>query len=178
MPNSIADASPFFLFSGHFAAPLAFPPNHGSPSVSRPRIPAHATLTHREICHRGRTTHRTSKLIRSRRWTARDRSGPTRAAVLSGTRSRPERTLFSARRVVGPIFRKVHRAIQQHLNTGRTVAEMNAHHTVVHFPTVAIPLMTGTHRLVATLSRSRLVHATDSFGVRMVLGHDLLASIS
>lgn len=85
---------------------------------------------------------------------------------------------FSARRVVGPVFRQVHRAVQQHLKAGRTVAEMNAHNTVVHLPTVAIVLTTGAHRFLAALGRAGLIHATDRLGVRMVLDHDLLASIS
>ena len=55
---------------------------------------------------------------------------------------------------------------------------MNAHGTVVDLPTVAIPLATGTHRLVAALGRAGLVHATDGLGVGMVFGDDLLAAIS
>ncbi|MCZ6655342.1 MAG: hypothetical protein O7D91_20230 [Planctomycetota bacterium] len=55
---------------------------------------------------------------------------------------------------------------------------MNCHNTVVDLPTVPIPLPTNSHRMLAALGRARLVHATDSLGVRMVLSHDLLASIS
>ncbi len=55
---------------------------------------------------------------------------------------------------------------------------MNAHNTVVDLPTVAIPLATGAHRLVAALGRARLVNATDGLPMGMVLGHDLLAAIS
>lgn len=55
---------------------------------------------------------------------------------------------------------------------------MNGHHTVVDLAQTAIPLAGRAHRLVATLGRARLVNATDSLGVRMVFGHDLLTSIS
>lgn len=54
---------------------------------------------------------------------------------------------------------------------------MNAHHTVVDLPTVAIPLAADGHRIVAALARARLVHATDRLGVGMVSGHHLLAAI-
>jgi hypothetical protein len=55
---------------------------------------------------------------------------------------------------------------------------MNAHHTIVDLPAATIPLATRGHRVVAALVRARLVHATDRLGVGMVLGHNLLASIS
>lgn len=55
---------------------------------------------------------------------------------------------------------------------------MDGHHTVVDLAQVAVPLAGGAHRLVATLARAGLVNATDRFGMRMVFGHDLLASIS
>ncbi len=55
---------------------------------------------------------------------------------------------------------------------------MNSHNTVVNLPTVTVPLPTDTHRLLAALGRARFVQATDCLGVTMVLGHDLLASIS
>jgi hypothetical protein len=55
---------------------------------------------------------------------------------------------------------------------------MNGHNTIVHLPTVAVPLASGPHRLGAALGCARLVHAPDGFGVRMVSGNDLLASIS
>ena len=85
---------------------------------------------------------------------------------------------MSTRWVVGPTCRKVERAIQQHLKVGCRVADMNPHHTVVHLPTVAIPLTTCTHRLLAALGRSGLVHATNGLAVGMFFGDDLLASIS
>ena len=55
---------------------------------------------------------------------------------------------------------------------------MNAHNTVVDLSSIAIPLATGTHRLVAALGRAGLVHATDGIGVGMVFGDDLLAAVS
>jgi hypothetical protein len=55
---------------------------------------------------------------------------------------------------------------------------MNAHDTVVDLPAVSIPLPTDAHRVLATLGRARLVHATDGFGMSMVLGDNLLAAIS
>ena len=55
---------------------------------------------------------------------------------------------------------------------------MNAHNTVVDFATVAIPLATSTHRLRAALGCAGLVHATDCFRVGMLLGDDLLATIT
>jgi len=85
---------------------------------------------------------------------------------------------FSARGVVGPLFRQVHGAIQQHLEAGSTVAEMNAHHTVVDLSTAAIPLATRGHGVVAALGCARLVHTTDRLRVGMLSGHHLLASIS
>ena len=55
---------------------------------------------------------------------------------------------------------------------------MNAHNTIVDFPTVAIPLATGTHGLFAALGGAGLVHATDGLGVGMLLGNNLLAAVS
>jgi len=55
---------------------------------------------------------------------------------------------------------------------------MDPDDAVVDLPTVSVPLPTGTHRLLATLGRTGLVHATDGFEVVMVFGHDLLASVS
>lgn len=55
---------------------------------------------------------------------------------------------------------------------------MNRHHTVVDLAQMAVPLSRRTHRLLATFARAGLVNATDGLGVRMVFGHDLLASIS
>jgi hypothetical protein len=55
---------------------------------------------------------------------------------------------------------------------------MNAHHTIVDLPTATIPLSTDSHRLVAALARARFIHTTDGLGVGMLLGHNLLASIS
>ena len=55
---------------------------------------------------------------------------------------------------------------------------MDAHNTIVDLPTVAIPLATGAHRLIAALGRAGLVNATDGIGVGMVFGDDLLAAVS
>ncbi len=64
------------------------------------------------------------------------------------------------------------------MKAGRRIAEMNAHNTVVHLPTVSVPLPTSPHCLFATLGRAGLVHATDGLGMDMVFGDDLLAAIS
>ena len=54
---------------------------------------------------------------------------------------------------------------------------MHPHHAVVHLPSVAVPLPRDTHRVVATLGGPGLVHHADRLRVRMILGHDLLASV-
>ncbi|MCH7752692.1 MAG: hypothetical protein IH898_11130 [Planctomycetes bacterium] len=55
---------------------------------------------------------------------------------------------------------------------------MHRHHAIVDLPPVAIPLPTGADGLVAALGHTRLIHATDRLARGMVLGDDLLASIS
>jgi len=55
---------------------------------------------------------------------------------------------------------------------------MNANHTVVDFASVAVPLPGNSHGLFAALGHARLIHTTDRFGVSVLFGHDLLASIS
>ena len=85
---------------------------------------------------------------------------------------------FSARRVIGPSLRQVQATVQQHLKTGRRVAEVNPHNTVVDLPPVAVPLAGNSHGRFAALGRARLVHTTDGLGVGMILGDDLLAAIS
>ena len=55
---------------------------------------------------------------------------------------------------------------------------MHSHHTVVHFPTVPVPLPADAHRLSAALGRARLVHATDGIGMGMIFCDDLLAPVS
>jgi hypothetical protein len=55
---------------------------------------------------------------------------------------------------------------------------MNSHHTVLDLAHVAVPLAGGAHCVVATLGCAGFVNAADCLGVRMILGHDLLASIS
>ena len=55
---------------------------------------------------------------------------------------------------------------------------MNANHAVVDLPPIAVPLARDPRGLFATLGRARLVHTTDRFGVSVLLGHDLLASVS
>lgn len=55
---------------------------------------------------------------------------------------------------------------------------MNGHRTVVELATVAVVLAAGTNGLAATLSRARLVHATDSVRVGVLCRNKLLASIS
>jgi hypothetical protein len=79
---------------------------------------------------------------------------------------------------MSPYFGQVQRAIQQHFKAGCRVAEMHAHHTVVDLSTVPIPLPAGPDRLLATLGCTGLVNATDRFRMGMLLGHNLLATIS
>lgn len=73
---------------------------------------------------------------------------------------------------------QVQRAIEQHLKTGNRVAEMDAHHTIIDLPPIAVVLPADAHRLPAAFGRARFVHATDRFAVRMVCGNNLLAVIS
>jgi len=85
---------------------------------------------------------------------------------------------FSTRRIIGKLFGQIDRAIQQHLKTGGRIAEMHSHHAVVDLPPIAVVLPTDAHRLFAALGRSRLIHAADRLGRRMVPGDDLLAPVS
>lgn len=55
---------------------------------------------------------------------------------------------------------------------------MDAHHTVVDLATVSIVLACGPDGLLAALCNAGLVHTADGFEMRVVLSHDLLASIS
>ena len=55
---------------------------------------------------------------------------------------------------------------------------MNCDRTVVDLTPVAVPLAPSPNGLVATLGHARLVHATDSVGVGVLWGNDLLAPIS
>jgi hypothetical protein len=84
---------------------------------------------------------------------------------------------FSARRVIGEVFRQVQRAAEQHLKAGRRVTEMNTHHTVVDFAAIAVVLPAHAHRMLAALGRARLVDATDRLGMSVLLGDDLLAAV-
>jgi hypothetical protein len=54
---------------------------------------------------------------------------------------------------------------------------MHSHHAVVHLAAVAAPLALDSHRLFAALGRARLVHQTNGLRVRVVLGHELLATV-
>ena len=85
---------------------------------------------------------------------------------------------FSARRIIGELFGQIDRAIQQHLKTGRPIAEMHPDDAVVDLPPIAVVLPTDPHRLFAALGRSRLIHAANRLGVRMVGRDDLLAPVS
>jgi hypothetical protein len=55
---------------------------------------------------------------------------------------------------------------------------MHGHRAVVDLAPIAVPLPTCSHRLVAALGRSGLVHATDRVRVGVLRGNDLLAPIS
>jgi len=78
---------------------------------------------------------------------------------------------------MGPSFRQIHRAVQQHLKAGHRVAEMNGHHAIVDLAPVAVPLPGNSHGRFAALGRARLIHATDGLDVGMLSGDDLLAAI-
>lgn len=54
---------------------------------------------------------------------------------------------------------------------------MYAHHAVVHFAQVAVPLPPHAHRVVAALGDPGLVHHANSLGMRMILGNDPLAAV-
>ena len=54
---------------------------------------------------------------------------------------------------------------------------MHSHHTVIHLAAVAVPLAPHAHRVVPALGDRGFVHHADRVGVRMVLGHDLLATV-
>jgi len=79
---------------------------------------------------------------------------------------------------VGPVLRQIDFTIQQHLKTGRRVAEVNADNAVIDLSPVAVPLATNSHGCFAALGRARLVHAADRFGVAMISGDELLAVIA
>ena len=55
---------------------------------------------------------------------------------------------------------------------------MNRHDGVVDLPAIAVPLACNSHGRFAALRRARLIHATNGVGVRVLLGHNLLASVS
>jgi hypothetical protein len=55
---------------------------------------------------------------------------------------------------------------------------MNAHHTVVDLPAIAVVLTTDTDRLVATLGGAGFVQTTNRLTMGMVLGDHLLATVS
>jgi hypothetical protein len=55
---------------------------------------------------------------------------------------------------------------------------MDAHHTVVDLAAASVVLPRGPDGLSAALGDAGLVHASQGFGMRVVLGHDLLAAIS
>ena len=55
---------------------------------------------------------------------------------------------------------------------------MDTHHAVVNLPPITVVLPADAHGFFTALGCARLVHAADRLGVRMVVGHNLLASIS
>jgi len=55
---------------------------------------------------------------------------------------------------------------------------MNPHHAVVDFPAVAVPLARDAHGLFAAFRRARLIDAADGFRMRVIPGHDRLASVT
>ena len=64
------------------------------------------------------------------------------------------------------------------MKAGGGVTERDAHHTVVDLASVAVVLPRDTDGLVAALGDAGFVHAPEGFGMRVVLGHDLLAAVS
>jgi hypothetical protein len=64
------------------------------------------------------------------------------------------------------------------LKAGRRVADVNRHDGVVDLPAIAVPLACNSHGRFAALRRARLIHTTDGFGMSVLLGHNLLASVS
>jgi hypothetical protein len=55
---------------------------------------------------------------------------------------------------------------------------MHRHHAILHLASVPVVLPRGPHGLLAALGGAGLVHATDRFGISVLLGHDLLATVS
>ena len=54
---------------------------------------------------------------------------------------------------------------------------MHSDHAVVHLATIAAPLAIDAHCFLAALGCARLVHQADRLRVRMLLGHELLATV-
>jgi hypothetical protein len=54
---------------------------------------------------------------------------------------------------------------------------MDSHHTVVHLSTVAVPLASHAHRVVAALGDPRLVHDADRLRMTVLFGQQLLATV-
>jgi hypothetical protein len=57
------------------------------------------------------------------------------------------------------------------------IAQVHAHHAVVDLAPVAVPLPPHPHRVAATLGDSRFVDHADRLRVRVIAGHDLLATV-
>ena len=55
---------------------------------------------------------------------------------------------------------------------------MDADDAVVDLPSVAVVLPRDTDGLVAALGDAGFVHAPEGFGMRVVLGHDLLTAVA
>jgi hypothetical protein len=55
---------------------------------------------------------------------------------------------------------------------------MNPNHAIVDLAPVAVPLPRNARGMLAAFCRAGFVHATDRFGMSVVLSNDLLAAIS
>lgn len=176
--DSSCDAHFFLTFSGPFVIPWAFAASRGSWWVPRQRRLARETPDHLGTWRPDRTVRRTSTPIRVRRWITPDRSGRAQSVVWCETRSPRGHSFFSARRIVGPVFRKIHSAIKQDLKTWRRIAEMHTDNAVIHLPAIPIPLTTDTDGLFPALGNARFVHASDRVRMSVIFGHNLLAAVS
>jgi hypothetical protein len=54
---------------------------------------------------------------------------------------------------------------------------VDTHHAIVDLAPAAVPLPPDTDRLAAAFGNPRFVQDSDRFSMRMVLGHNLLATV-
>ena len=109
---------------------------------------------HRGTCCLDRTVHRRSKQRLGPHSPKHDRSSPTQFAASSETRFRRGCSFFTARRIVRPVFRQVEPTIEERLESGGRVTQMNSHGAVFNFATIAVVLPSGRSCTGTTLRRS------------------------